>query len=1212
VKTASLKVKLFGEFRVWRGEDLIEDGEWGGWKTRSLLKLLLTRPGRTFSRDEILEALWPNSSPVAAEQRLRTTVSLLRRTLEPNLERGSDSRYILQRRPGYMFDQRSDCEVDAWKFGQHQVSAEEARDAGRLGEAIGEYQRALDLVRGEFLAEDPYEEWAMEARQEWRERHLAALLGLSECLALKGLYTEAIETCNRALTLDRYREDLHRQLMLYHYCAGEQGLALRTYRDYSRSLEEELGVAPSPDLARLKERIEKRDVPGVDGMRRYPRPRRPIKFPYSLSRTHFVGRDGELSLLAERLREATMGRGGAVAVEGEAGVGKTRLVEEFLGYARSRGVQVLSGRCYERELGVPLEPVLDALGRVADMDRTVSEVSCSGALEFGHPRQARSYDNVRIYRALARELIRESEDDDHEALVLFVDDLQWADPATPDFLSYLARRISGERILLIFAYRREDTPELFGWLSRLAERRALSTLSLGRLSLEDLTQILARMSSRAFSELPTLVGFLQRESEGNPFYAVEYLRWLIESGIVEIDARRRLSGLKSETLREGTLPSGVQSLIQARLGSLSEEARELLELAAVIGRTFDLRLLCGVAARGEADAVDTIEPLVSSGLIAEASEETYHFSHDKLRQTLYGSLGSPRRQRLHLRVAEALERAEGEPAELAHHYLRAKEWRQALENLTLAARKAEESYAWETALENYARALKVSEKVPDSAERRFDLLASRERLLERMDRREERAATVQEMLELAKRLGDQGSIAEVHARRIGALAAVSDSEGVARAAQTAVAIFQELGDKAGEARVHREVGHVCLINRDYAGMLEANFRALQIHRELDDRRCEVGDVHNISQAYRGMGDYDRALRWVEEVGRVQRGPGDGYWEEMLRKYTMGSIHLDRGDLEAALRLTLKAIRLDTEFGRNNLAIPGHSRCGTLYLRLGKPEEALEHFRAAARHNREAGHTRNEGYSLMSVGACLERIGDPAGAAKVYRRALELLDIAYEELVLSEDLSGKADAMALLASTLHHSLERPEEALGLYETATETYRELGNKHRLRRVLLNLAGLRWRMGNPEASTRDYEEALKLAREHGEKAHEAAALASLSVVYRDLSRLKESIRYGRAACGMLRGDLQDMQSEAYVLTSLADSYERLGHHKSALSSLRRSLRLRRKVGDKEGEIGTLHDLAWVYEKLGDAGRARASLEEAGRKAEPLEVPSGMERRS
>ncbi len=178
VKAAGLKINLFGEFRVLRGEVLIGSEEWDRQKTRSLLKLLLTRPGRIFAREEIVEALWPDTSPEAAERSLRVTVSLLRRKLEPDLEHGSKSHYILRRRPGYLFDRDAGCEVDTWKFEERRARAEVALKAERLDRAIEEYRGALDLLRGEFLAEDPYEEWAMEARGEWRESHLSVLSGL--------------------------------------------------------------------------------------------------------------------------------------------------------------------------------------------------------------------------------------------------------------------------------------------------------------------------------------------------------------------------------------------------------------------------------------------------------------------------------------------------------------------------------------------------------------------------------------------------------------------------------------------------------------------------------------------------------------------------------------------------------------------------------------------------------------------------------------------------------------------------------------------------------------------------------------------------------------------------------------------------------------------------------------------------------------------------
>ena len=589
--------------------------------------------------------------------------------------------------------------------------------------------------------------------------------------------------------------------------------------------------------------------------------------------------------------------------------------------------------------------------------------------------------------------------------------------------------------------------------------------------------------------------------------------------------------------------------------------------------------------------------LLASGLVVKSTQGTYAFSHDKLRQTLYEGIGDFERQELHLRVAEALEEIGDEPAELAHHYLRAEAWGSALQNLMLAARKAQEGYAWETALDSYARALEIVDKLPDSGETRFELLAARERLLEYAGRREERVATVREMFEMASSLGDRARIAEVHLRRIGV--SLSDVEGAIKTGWEAVTIFRELGDRAGEARAHREISYVLWINRDYTGALEANFRALWIHRELDDRRGEAGIVGNIAQVYRNLGDHEQALWWSEEAARIYRELGDRLGEAM-KINTIAAVHRDRGDLATALSLSLKTLQYNAEVGAKDLLVQQHGTCGTLNLRLGNPKEALEHFRAAASFGREMGYTREEGYSLMSAGVCLEQLGDHAGAVDAYRKAVRLLHTAYEASGMAKELSGQADALALLASVLHRSLDEPTEALEAYEAAADVYRELGDAHRLRKVLLGLAGLRWRARNPEGAARGYEEALELAQD--EPAHEAAALMSLSVVYRDLGGLRESVRCGQSALELLR-NLEDPWAEAYVLSSLAESHGKLGHHSSALSCLKRSLKLREKIGDEEGLIRVLRDMAAVYENLGDPERARACAREAKER-----IPEGV----
>ncbi|MCA1838591.1 MAG: tetratricopeptide repeat protein, partial [Actinobacteria bacterium] len=370
-----------------------------------------------------------------------------------------------------------------------------------------------------------------------------------------------------------------------------------------------------------------------------------------------------------------------------------------------------------------------------------------------------------------------------------------------------------------------------------------------------------------------------------------------------------------------------------------------------------------------------------------------------------------------------------------------------------------------------------------------------------------------------------------------------------------------------------EISYVRWVHRDYPGSLEANFQALCIHREIGDRRGEASDIANVVQVYRTSGDYEQALNWAErgvEVG-VDLEDEDRMLGEGMCRDILAFIYRERGDFETELSLRLEQLKMLTEIGNRTWISAAHNDLAIVYLAIGIPEKALEHYGVSARISQEMGHTREEGHARMSVGVSLEQTGDHIGAADAYRRAIKLLDIAYELSGAPEELSGKAEALTLLANVLHRSLKELTEALEAYEAAARTYRELEDTHLLCKVLLGMAGLMWRMSKLEDSARCYEEALDLARAQSEAAHEAAALASLGVVYRDLGRLKESVRYGRTALRLLR-DLNDPQAEAYLLSSLAESHWRLKHYPSALSYLRRSLRLRRKIGDERGEVGVL----------------------------------------
>jgi LuxR family maltose regulon positive regulatory protein len=323
-------IRLLGAFEVSRDGQPLTAGDWRNQQTRTILKLLLTRQGRVVPADQLLELLWPEADPDTARRSLHVRISQLRRALDPD----NPDAYILTVEGGYVFNPGADCRIDAIEFEARAQWGRRCQESGNLAEAITAYETARSLYRGDLLEEDLYEDWAFAERERLRECFLTLLIEVAECYARQGHYRRAITRCREVLATDPCRESVYVHLMLYHYYAGEQDLALRVYERCCQVLSDELGVEPLPQTTALYEQIVRRQVAPVDGAVRYPEPAyegRLFEAPYSLGRTPFVGREREYAWLVERLREATVNGGRVAVVAGEAGLGKTRLAEQALG-----------------------------------------------------------------------------------------------------------------------------------------------------------------------------------------------------------------------------------------------------------------------------------------------------------------------------------------------------------------------------------------------------------------------------------------------------------------------------------------------------------------------------------------------------------------------------------------------------------------------------------------------------------------------------------------------------------------------------------------------------------------------------------------------------------------------------------------------------------------------------------------------------------------
>ena len=451
-----------------------------------------------------------------------------------------------------------------------------------------------------------------------------------------------------------------------------------------------------------------------------------------------VGRQRELRLVMNHYEAAKEGHAHVVLLTGEPGIGKTRLLDEVALRTAQDGAIVLRGSASEAEGMPPFLPFLEALGRyirVTPQDQlraqlaAVPQILASLLPELAGylhdlpatppllPEQAR----FRLYEAIGTFL--EAMSAPH-AVVLTLDDLQWADIASLDLLCYLTHHQSNTHLLILGAYRESEVdlnPSLARTLAELSRQRVLTTVVVGPLSA---TQVSMLASSRYGGSLsPEVIALLHRQSEGNPFFTEELLDGWIESGALKQERQQWVAVAPLEH----ALPPTIVGALRQRFARLAPAIIDHLRAAAIIGRSFDPSLLALVEEQ-EIEAVEECLLIaVRARLIRADQQERFLFSHDKIRECLYAEVSTSRRRRLHDRIGQALEALYGQEhtmsmyqlADLAFHFARSGDRARGVDYSLRAARQALKTAAAEEAMSHYRTALELLG--PDE-ERRGDIL----------------------------------------------------------------------------------------------------------------------------------------------------------------------------------------------------------------------------------------------------------------------------------------------------------------------------------------------------------------------------------------------------------------------------------------------------------------------------------------------------------
>lgn len=624
-------------------------------KARLLFAALAVHAGTPITIDALGEILWPGARPAAWEANLHAHISRLRRALDPTRSRGTDSQlethgqaYTLQLAPDELDMRRFERLAAAGRAAFARGEAESA--AGLLGDAVAEW-------RGPVLADFAGESFVVDVARHLDELRIVTVAQRIEADLVLGRDAELVAELEALVQAHPLREELWQLLMLALYRAGRQADALRRFADVRSVLVEQLGIEPGPALRALERAILDQDPSLVAAPHSVAAESAPVLvLPAWLEppRDGFVGRRQELATVLAA-RPGAAGRM-LYLVEGEPGVGKTRLVREAAAQLSARGMAVVGGRCSEEPLHA-FQPFAEAVERLAapgaqeDPALTMLAAIVPGAEPSDIPIADAEAMQYALFRALSETLV---EDRLGGSPILVLDDLQWASSEALRVLAHVLRNDeAGDLLVLATARDTEVSPALDALVAELARDGRIVKVSLDNLTPNEVGDLIDVRGT------PADVDELFKLTEGNPFYVEQMLRHVAESG---------------GHLDESAVPDSVRDTIARRLLRFPDATRRVLGIAAVVGPEFALNVLAAVGNHTEEEADELLAPALAARVVSERHDRigSYAFTHALIRQALLDGLGVARITRVHRSVAqafEALPARDAYAAEIAFHHL---------------------------------------------------------------------------------------------------------------------------------------------------------------------------------------------------------------------------------------------------------------------------------------------------------------------------------------------------------------------------------------------------------------------------------------------------------------------------------------------------------------------------------------------------------------
>jgi len=1119
----------------------------------SLLAFLIIHRDRAQTRDLLAGRFWPNLPEDKARRRLSHALWQIQSVADAALAGGEDEpdpvaggtraddksdegvEGLLERTPQTVqLNPRLTVVVDAEVFQRRLDEVERRYRTQRRGTGGPDLASVVDSYHGDLLS-GHYDEWIDDQRKRVRDRYLAALDQLVQMNVGQADYESALRYARALVAAEPFSEEWHRAVIRLHALNGHPTAALRHFEEYREAAFRELGTDPDPATAELIERVVK-DAASPAVVVDTPEESLP-----------FIGRAAERSALLGRVNELVSGKGGVVLVEGDPGMGKSRLMEEVAQGAEWRGVQVLVGGHSPTSVLSPYQGLRETLTpattglrgervatHLAPIWLTQAATVLEGLEVFVEPTVSHALrpeeEPWRIAEALTQVVLAQA---NPKPTLLILEDVHWSDEESMGVLVQLGDRLIDSGVLVCLTYQRtvaESAPTIWQGLGELEAKPGSSRLVLGPLTEEEIRRLVTselgpgRISEPGLQRLIASAG-------GNPYAILELIRSPLDT--LE-DGFLNGRGFDSGPEVDVRLLPPVREILSQRIESTGDEIRLVLQCVAALAAPVSSRIVALVADLDRANAIAALADAVEAGFLVEGPRGA-EFAHGQTRLAVYEELRPNQLSQIHGRIVDALvNEADVDVGRLAHHAWLAERWPEAHRFHTGAAEQAVLLNAFQTTAEHLAKADQAARSAGLADRDRIDELFAYEGVLEVLGRR----PAQQELLDRLVALGDADPLVMLRARQRQAWFLANTDRGAEAAELAAAAIEQAHHESYNTGELLTILGSARAWSGDLNGAIEPLEAAIV--------ELEAGGLSTtrprlmLGRTYNDLFNVERARQYLEEAYSEAKENDDA---------------------------------------RSRVEALGH--LATLYHTQNDEVGAEAAFQEALSLAADIGYRHGEGVNLVNLAAFYALIGRSG-------RALPLVARAAEVFASLGNGRGEAFVKHTTSELAHFYLGDDERAHRLAEEAAVYFRSVGDQWRETTCLITLARIDRRHGRRRMARRRLLSALSTVATAGDPSTVAKMRLELALVELELGHHQVALDETAVAGSLLEAHGVGVLGAALFALE-AKAMVGLGRTDEAVALVHRAISHNRPRADRA------HVAAWwCAEVLTAAGEERAAGEQ------------------